>query len=255
MREDGGAVDPDLDRPGRPEAQRAGRSRSLRTNARRRRPPDRRDAAARRGRGRRRARRRRPRRQPTSCALPGYVLPSSGAAGSFSGGNAVFKLARPSPNGPMTKRVRQQAERRAQRAASARLAALVEQVRQEPRRLRRDQRMRALRQPAAHRGLERRGVDVLVQRRERGERARRLRAAPRAPPAARLPSRAALRTAPRRGRRPAARDHRAADARRPRDGPDADARERSPSPTRFNMGAAIIAEIQRLRRCRQRLLK
>ena len=70
--------------------------------------------------------------------------------------------------------VRQQAQRGAQRGRFLRFAALVEQARQEPRGVRRDQRMRARRQPTTNRGLQRPWIDVLLQRRERGERARAL---------------------------------------------------------------------------------
>ncbi len=73
---------------------------------------------------------------------------------------------------PDDEAVRQQAQRRAQRRGFAGLTALLEEVRQQPRRLRRDQRMRALGEAAPHRGFQRARVDVLLQRRERGERAR-----------------------------------------------------------------------------------
>ena len=102
MREHSRAVDPDLDRPGDLRRSTAAhRVRCARTR-RRRRQPGPRDAACRPGRGRRRASPRRP-SATRLVRLARIRLGRWGAAASVSGGNAAFKLARPSPNGPITK--------------------------------------------------------------------------------------------------------------------------------------------------------
>ena len=109
---------------------------------------------------------------PDLVGLAGIVGGQIGRRGLALGREHRVQAGAPLPERTDDEVMSLQTERGAQRRRFPDLAALIEQMREQPRRLGRHQRLRALAHAGAHRRLQRTSVDVLVQARERRQRAR-----------------------------------------------------------------------------------